>query len=187
MKDNNWNSLEKAKFIVSVLSTIITLTLTIGLFYYGNKVENAKWRNQTLITKKLELYESMMPKFNAILCYMNHFGTFKEHSPKQIIDFKRELNLEFYTNKDFFSKEFQNEYLKFIDTLCFKPYSGQWDSKIKKQMIYSKAGYEEIHGANTWQSSWNDMFSNNPSDKVEISASYYRMMDYFMNDMGFKE
>ncbi|TYA78396.1 hypothetical protein [Seonamhaeicola marinus] len=180
-----WNSLERAKFIMSVITALISLFLTIGLFYYGNKYEKTKWTNQTLTTKKLELYESMMPKFNAILCYMNDYGTFKEHSPKEIIDFKRSLNLTYYTNRDFFSPDFKKEYLNFIDNLCFENYSGKWDSQIKKDFSYSKAGYEKMNHENPWDNSWNEMFTNETVNKKEIENSYYRLMNLFIDDMGF--
>lgn len=185
-KKKNWNSLERAKFIMSVIATLISLSLTIGLFFYGNRYEKAKWTNQTLTSKKLNLYEDMMPKFNAILCYMNEYGTFKEHSPKQIIEFKRDLNLTYYTYKDFFSEDFKKEYLNFIDTLCFNGFSGKWDSEIKKKFLYSKIGYEKLNGKNTWNNKWNNMFTDQPSaDKKEIESSYYRLMNLFMKDMGF--
>jgi hypothetical protein len=185
--ETKWTSLERANFMVSVVSLITSAAVAIALFYYGDKLENAKWKNQTLVTKKLKLYEEMMPNLNHVLCYMCDYGTYKEYTPLEIIRMKRDLNLTFYTNRDLFSQSFQDEYKSFMDSLCFKPFSGQWDSQFRKSHHYVARGFEEIHGDTAWQEEWNEMFAGGSARKKEIEEAYYRMMHDLLVDAGMNE
>lgn len=182
-----WSSLDKAKFILSIFTTVFTALLTIGILYYGNKIENSKWKNQTLISKKIELYDNMMPKLNDILCYFNQYGTYKDYTPLEIIKLKRELNKTFYTNKSFLPKSLQKEYIKFIDTLCFEPYGGSWDSRLRMNAVYNRRGYIEQHGDSLWNEQWNKkLFTGEKSDRITISKSYDKIMTLFVDDIDLK-
>ena len=186
---NTWTKVEKATFAVNVLSLIVSTFLTIGLFFYGNRIATSQWANQKLVEKRIDLYDKFMPLLNDILCYHMLYGNFKELSPIEIIERKRQLDRLFYTQRDFFSENFQREYKNFMD-LTFQPFSGMYyDAKIKSDSTVHKEGYIKYHGeirkdTIQWNNEWNVNFTNDKPGNSEIEKSYYQLMKLLSNDIG---
>ena len=176
--------------MVDVLSLIVSTLLTIGLFIYGGRIASSQWTNQKLVEKRINLYDKCMPLLNDILCYQMLYGNFKELSPVDIIDRKRQLDRIFYTQKVFLSDDFQEEYKRFIDTLCFTPFSGMYiDAKINADSSIHKVGFLKYHNeikkdTVKWNEGWNEHFINNTSRNDEIENSYYLLMNLLSKDIG---
>ena len=187
-----WTKLDKAKLRVDILSLIMTTILTIVLFAFGQRLASSQWTNQKLVEKRIALYDKLMPLFNDILCYQNLYGNFKELSPIDIVDRKRQLDKIFYTQREFFSDDFKTEYKNFMD-LCFEPYSGMYvDAKIKSQLDLYKDGFTKFHSnikkdTIKWSNDWTENFTNKTPASGEIEKSYYKLMDLLGKDIGIKK
>jgi len=184
-----WSKPERAKLVVDILALLITTTLTIALFVYGEKISSAKWTNQKLVEKRIALYDSVMPMFNDILCYHNLFGNFKELSPSDIITRKRKLDKIFYTQKYFFSQDFAVEYDNFMK-LCFDTNTGDYlDAKIKANLEYHKNAFVKAatDSSKKWQPEWDSSFSKAITADSLIANSYYKLMELLGRDIGVKK
>jgi hypothetical protein len=175
--------------IVSALGAVITplLVLVIGIFINGNvrRLEQQEWRNQELIEARLERYDGVATPLNQILCYFTYIGTWKDFTPPEIVQLKRDLDMKFFIAAPLFSPQVKKRYERFMK-LCFKPF-GPWgrDAKLRTKVPNRRKPF-----GNKWQPGWDDMFE--VRDDVflsgkqleEIRDAYNDLIVLFMADVG---
>lgn len=174
-----WNSLEIAKFILQVVTPLLILGLGIYVNKIIKKFEHFQWRNQKLIEKRLQIYDQIAPLLNDLLCYFTFIGSWKDVSPSQIVKLKRELDKKIYIAAPLFSPSFLSSCNHFME-LCYETYTG-WGQDAKLKTPYERR--KKAKGSK-WKSSWNNMFSDNPSDPTEIKKAYQDVMKIFSTELG---
>ena len=118
-----WNSLEIAKLAASLLTPLFLLFVGIWVSRLTERFKVTLWANQKVIEKRIDVYDKIAPMLNDLYCYFSYIGNWKEITPIQIIDIKRNLDKTFYIYAALFSPEFQKLYFTFIH-LCFETYVG---------------------------------------------------------------
>lgn len=167
------------RLLISAITPLVVVIIAFMVNKRIKKFEHSQWRNQKLISKKLAVYEELIPKINDILCYFTYIGTWKKFTPEDIINLKRDTDKIAYVYAPLFEKNFLKEYNIFIDN-CFRTYSG-WgnDANLKTDIVKRK------ESNNDWVTSWDDLFVDKKdiTDPKVIQKSYITFVKFFAQEI----
>lgn len=174
-----WNSLEVVKLVVQGATPVAVALLGVYLTRLAKRFEHLQWRNQRLIEKQIVIYDDLAPALNDVLCYFTFIGCWKELTPPEVIKLKRVIDKKIYLASPLFSDEFFGACINFM-AKCYATYQG-WglDAKLKTTSTRRREA-----AGDAWKPSWNDCFSQEPSDPKEIREAYKRIMHVFSKDIG---
>jgi hypothetical protein len=173
-----WNSLEIAKLVISILTPLIIAILAFRFNKTLKRLDKKQWTNQKIVDKRIEIYDKVVPKLNDMLCFYCYIGNWKDLTPNDIIQLKRELDKEMNIYVPLFSETLLHSYNDFIH-LCFTAYTG-WGHDAKIRSLY---GRRKDHNK-TWDDKWIECFDTN--DVIEpkvLRGKYSELMDKFKNDL----
>jgi hypothetical protein len=77
----SWNSLEVAKFIVSIISPLILIFLGFWINRRIKHTEFLNWTNQKVIEKRIAIFDQIAPLLNDLYCFFMYIGHWKELTP----------------------------------------------------------------------------------------------------------
>lgn len=128
-KSGAWNSLEVCKLMVAAATPVLCVLLG-GLLWMTQRDIVQHWergqQEQLRLTEakikesdkirdfRFALYREAAPLLNEIISYHFYVGRWKERSPADIIDKKRQLDALLYSNRALFSAEFVGLYHNFM-------------------------------------------------------------------------
>ena len=112
-----WNSLEIATLAVEALTPLTVAGLGIFIARASSRIEQVQWANQTVVTRRLDIFAQLAPGLNQLLCFATFVGGWKENQPRQAIALKRQLDETMYANKVLFSDPLFAAYQHFMTTL----------------------------------------------------------------------
>lgn len=175
-----WNSLEIAKFVVSIITPLIILFLGIWINKRLKMLEQLQWANQRLIEKRLQIYEQLVPLLNDILCYFTFIGSWKEFQPDQVVKLKKTVDKIVYVNSPLFAKEFLIKYNTFIE-LCYSTYSG-WGNYAKLRTTFQRRKDSNPN----WKIDWEDCFADKTeiTEPTQIKNAYLEFVQFFSREIG---
>jgi len=157
MSANPWDSLEIIKLVIEFLTPVAV----IGIGWFINRrlkqIELIQWSNQKIIEKRLALYDRLSPLLNRLLCFYTWIGYWREVSPKQVIETKRELDKEVYIYKHLLGDSFFVGYQNYM-TLLFKTYTGPGEYPKILSFIEGPNGDRRIHSKYKWKKEWDRLF-----------------------------
>lgn len=175
-----WNSLEIAKIIIGVISSIIILIIGFLINKKLKNIDNSLWMNQKIIEKRLLIFDEMAYDLNILFCYFTYIGLWKNYSPDQIIKLKRKLDQIAYVNYPLFSPGFLENYNSLIN-LCFETYTG-WGGNAKLRTKYARR--KDAFGIE-WCELWRNNFSRKKTPKrEEVKKEYLKLMIFFSSELG---
>jgi hypothetical protein len=99
------SSLQIATLAVEALTPLTVAGLGIFVARAGRRIEAVQWANQTVVTRRLDIFAKLAPCLNQLLCFATFVGGWKEIQPTQAIAIKRQLDETMYANKVLFSGE----------------------------------------------------------------------------------
>ncbi len=139
-------------------------------------IDDAQWQSRKIVEKRLELYERIAPSLNSIFCFCTWVGYWKDISPKDLIQTKRDLDKTVNIYRHLLSEEFYHKYNDFIN-LIFLTYTGFGKDALIKASISGPDGDRRTHSNYTWQDGFAKLFStlDNPT-KPQIQKSYQDTM-----------
>jgi len=149
-------------------------------------IDQAQWQNRKIIELRLDVYKEVSPKLNAIYCYCMYIGDWKNHSPDDIVQMKRQLDKTMHVYRHLLSAEVFSAYEKFIG-VTFEMFTGtDRDARIRTAMT-SDSGNRPATYRGSWKPEWERFFSpREPASKDEIKATYEATMDAFRACIGLK-
>jgi hypothetical protein len=153
-----WNSLEVAKLIVDGLTPVAVVLLGVWVSRATRRVEASQWVNQKLIEKRIGLLERILPYLNDIFCYYTWIGMWKELSPADIIQRKRDLDRLFFANQPFFSADALSAYQVFTQALFLTYAKPGADAQLRTTEV-SPDGSRATSYPGTWKPEWSGMFA----------------------------
>lgn len=110
-----WNSLEIAKIFIGALTPLV-------VFFFGYQLSlNDKERTdriaqfERVTQKRLDLWDEIAPGLNDIYSYLMYVGAWRELDAGEVIAKKLEIDEVVYGYQPFFSQEFFEAYLAFMD------------------------------------------------------------------------
>lgn len=178
---SEWSSLEVVKILVAVLAPLLA-GLVIGLFLraVGTRVENAQWTSRKLIERRLDVYDEMAPKVNELYCFFMLKGDFRDTTPDDAIDLKRDLDKLFHTNRFLFGDEVRTAYASFMDAM--------FDVNIGVNSVAqprSSALVQQAERGEAWKPEWAKQFAppNRASSRAEIQAVNDALLESFAREI----
>ncbi len=177
---DSWNSVQIVTLIVDALTPITVVVLGVLFTKASRRIEQVQWANQTVVTRRLDVFDKLAPGLNQLLCFGTFVGGWKETDPRKAITIKRDLDQIMYANKVLFSDELFAAYHRFMTVLFAMFATTGADAKVRAP-IESKWGNRRDL---TW---WNDAMSVQFTDDAvgldEIQAAYDELSQQFRADL----
>jgi hypothetical protein len=184
MTENPWNSLEIAKLVVSVLTPVSVAALGWFISRRLKKLEQIQWGNQKFVEKRLSLYDEVSPLLNKLFCFYAYVGYWKDVSPKDVIETKRELDMTVNIYRHLLGEEFFQRYQSFIEMLFVTYTEPGHDAKIKSQMR-GPDGDRTKDCKYEWDKAWESSFHEaQVASKPQLKQQYHALMTAFKNSIG---
>ena len=164
--------------IVTVLTTPLVIAI-VGIFINKNlaKYRSSLVLNVKLIEKRIEIYDAISVELNEVFQFMTRVGSWKDISPKKLIEKKRNLDQFVHQNKPYWCSDVLSAYTAFMEE-CFKTNTGTGeDAKIKADIVK----YENL---DHWAVKYNSMFTGEEADKETIRAKYNQLVGAVSNDFN---
>ncbi len=117
MDSGSWTILEIVKLAVSALIPITVVGVGYIVSRATKRLEAVQWANQTVIERRLDIFQQVAPKVNRLLCFAIFVGAWKEIAPADAIRLKRETDEIMYVHRVLFSRTLFDAYLAFTETL----------------------------------------------------------------------
>ena len=192
MSATPWDSLEIAKLAIEFLTPLAVIGIGLFINRRLKQIELIQWSNQKIIEKRIELYDCLSPLLNRLLCFYTWIGYWREVSPKQVIETKRELDKQVYIYKHLLGEYFFTAYQKHM-ALLFKTFTGPGEdpkilSFIKGCGVDGSGGDRRIHGKYKCRKEWDSLFICKELDfdkqKKIIANQHELMMNEFKKSIG---
>jgi hypothetical protein len=113
----SWTGVEIATLAVAAVTPLTVAGLGFFIDRVSRRIQQVQWANQTVVTRRLEVFGQLAPGLNKLLCFATFVGRWKEITPQQVIAIKRELDEIIYANRVLFSDELFAAYHHFMATL----------------------------------------------------------------------
>jgi hypothetical protein len=179
--DPGWTSLEIAKLVVGTLTPLAVVGLGFIVARLTRRVEAVQWANQTVVTRRVELFTQVAPKLNQLFCFATFVGRWKEIQPEQAIALKRDLDEILYANRVLFSDELFTAYQAFMATLFDMYASTDADAPLRAQITTTLGDRRNLAW---WQNTMTGCFSaTNPSTISQVQATYDALGQRFRADL----
>jgi hypothetical protein len=176
-----WNSLQVATLAVAALTPVTVAGLGVFVARASRRLERIQWANQTVITRRLELFGEVAPKLNQLLCFATFVGGWKEITPVAAIGLKRQIDETMYANRVLFSSDLFEAYQAFMLTM-FATYAATGADALLRAPIDSKWG--DRRKLPWWADAMEGLFRTGEGGAMdEIQAAYERLSQRFRADL----
>ena len=173
-------TIETLKVLVPILIPVTVVIIGYLLNERLKTFEHFQWRNQKLIEKRITIYDQLAPLLNDLLCYYTYIGTWKEITPIDILNKKREIDRRVNIARHLFPHDFYTTCEAFMNS-CFQMFNEMGeDAKLNDRDFEPR---QKVMGEK-WDPAWNNRFSGKVTPKEEIKTKYYDIMKAFERDMG---
>jgi hypothetical protein len=145
----------------------------------SNHEKRASLHNR-IIEKRVDVYESVGKDLNDIFSFVARVGSWKEFSPKEILDKKRAIDKIMYVNRPYWSDVAFTSYIDFM-TYVFEVYTGTGeDAKIRSEA-------DKFKSSTNWDESWKNYFSDKEYNQKETWKKSRELMKNLSNDFGYQQ
>jgi hypothetical protein len=184
-KPKVWNSLERTKIFVGLLTPIAILMITLSINKSINENNLKVEHDKRIYQQRQEIYSKIGPLLNDIYSYNMYVGLWKQLSPQDIINHKRELDKIIYTNIPYFdtASVFLNCYNDFMKE-TFKTGRG-WgkDAALRTDMILHKRAIDKTFVK--WIDKWNENFTNE-DNRENVKRTYFALLRQVSTELDLK-
>lgn len=163
-----WNSLQYATLAVDALTPLTVAGLGYFVARTSRRLEQVQWANQTVVTRRLEIFSEIAPALNKLLCFATFVGSWKEIEPQHAIDLKRRLDETMYANRVLFSDELLAAYHEFMSAQFAMYATTDADAHLRAP-IDSQWGNRR--NMTWWKESMTSLFSATSTDSTASAAS----------------
>ena len=179
----SWTSLEIVTLVVEALTPIAVVGLGVVFARTSRRMEQIQWANQTLVTRRMDIFSQLAPGLNQLLCFATFVGGWKEIQPRQAIATKRQLDETMYANKLLFSDELFAAYHEFMAALFAMWSTTDADAHVRAP-IKSDWGGDRRHLPWWDEGSMASLFSSDkPASIDEIQTAYNALAERFRADL----
>ena len=178
---DTWSSVQVATLVVDALTPIAVAGLGIFLARASRRLEQVQWANQTVVTRRLEIFADIAPDLNKLLCFATFVGGWKEIEPATVIAIKRRLDETMYANRILFSPPLFEAYRHFMTTLFATWTVVGADARLRAP-IESKWG--DRRALRWWNDAMVHLFStDDPVGYDVIQKAYDQLAERFRADL----
>jgi hypothetical protein len=173
--------LEILKLAVSVVTALAVVVVGYYLTRATKRVEAMQWASQTVIERRLEIFSTVAPKLNRLLCFTLFIGTWKDLTPHDVIRLKREVDETMHVNRFLFSDELFAAYVAFMDTLFAHFSRTDFDAPIRADITGLLGDRRKLPW---WNPELATCFADPPHPTApEIRSSYDALGEAFRRDL----
>jgi hypothetical protein len=115
---NEWNSLEIVQLAMAALMPLALLGLGLLVAQNTRRLDSLRHTNESVVARRLEIFGEVAPKLNRLLCFTAFVGRWKEITPADVLDLKRDIDEVMYVNRLLFSDALFAAYQAFMATIC---------------------------------------------------------------------
>ena len=174
-----WNPI---KITLLIIATLLPAILTFLVFRYRREIKDLKRaheKNQYLVQKRVEALERIGPKLHDLLSFYCYRGAWKEISPRDVLELKKELDKDIGPITPLFSDHLIEKLNSFFQ-LCFVSSTG-WEHKEKIKSLYELRQEYNVG----WKDEWIPLFdTKNVVDAITLKQSYDELMASFKRDLS---
>jgi len=178
------NSLQYATLAVDALTPLTVAGLGYFVARTSRRLEQVQWANQTVVTRRLEIFSEIAPALNKLLCFATFVGRWKEIEPQHAIDLKRRLDETMYANRVLFSDELLAAYHEFMSAQFVMYATTDADAHLRAP-IDSQWGNRR--NMTWWKESMTSLFSATSTDSTAsidlIQSTHDRLAECFRTDL----
>jgi hypothetical protein len=165
-----WTSLQIATLAVDALTPLTVAGLGLYIARASNRIEQVQWANQTVVTRRLDIFAQLAPGLNQLLCFATFVGGWKEIQPRQAIAVKRQLDETMYANRVLFSEQLFGAYHRFMTSL-FAMWATTGADALLRAPIDSRWG--DRRNLPWWEDWMTSLFSaESPASIEDIQAAH---------------
>lgn len=139
--------------VIPVMLALVAVAGTLAGVFLGVWADRRKSINESLIRKRLELYDVIIPAANQLLCFYTCVGDWKAMSPATMIEAKRLIDRTMYTHGRLFSTDVTSAYEALMDTFFLPFTSAGRDAQLKASVAGLKAEW-----GSKWDPAWDTAF-----------------------------
>jgi hypothetical protein len=162
------STLQYATLAVDALTPLTVAGLGYFVARTSRRLERVQWANQTVVTRRLEIFGEIAPALNQLLCFATFVGRWKEIEPQHAIDLKRRLDEKMYANRILFSDELLAAYHEFMSAQFAMYATTDADAHLRAP-IDSQWGNRR--NMTWWQDPMTSLFSATSADSTASAAS----------------
>lgn len=181
MDSGTWTSLEIVKLVVSALIPITVVGVGYVVSRATRRLEAVQWANQTVIERRLDIFQQVAPKLNRLLCFAIFVGRWKEVTPADAIRLKRETDEIMYVHRVLFSRTLFDAYLAFIGTLFGICARVSGNALIRAEVECSLGSRRHL---DWWDGAMEEEFATTGIPRLhEVQAAYDELSECFRRDL----
>ena len=179
---DSWTGVEIATLAVAAVTPLTVAGLGFFIDRVGRRIQQVQWANQTVVTRRLEVFGQLAPGLNQLLCFATFVGRWKEIQPPRAIAIKRELDEIMYANRVLFSDELFAAYHHFMATLFAMWATVDADAHLRAPV---KSQWGDRRNMPWWdEPTMAVLFSPDKTSSLEdIQAAHDRLSDLFRADL----
>jgi hypothetical protein len=178
---SEWNGLAIATLAVAAVTPLTVAAVGYYFARASQRLEHVQWANQTVITRRLEIFSQVAPWLNQLLCFATFVGRWKEIQPLEAIGLKRKLDEAMYANRLLFSDGLFDAYREFMAAM-FAMYATVGADAHLRAPIDSQWG--DRRGLGWWEKEMEILFSVDQAGTIdEIQAAYEVLTERFRDDL----
>jgi hypothetical protein len=178
---SSWTSLQIATLAVAALTPITVAGLGVLVAQTSRRIEQVQWANQTVVTRRLDIFAQLAPGLNQLLCFATFVGGWKEIQPRQAIVIKRQLDETMYASKVLFSGQLFAAYHQFMTTLFAMYATTDADAHLRAPI---ESQWGDRRNMPWWDDSMTNLFStDNLASIDDIQAAYDQLAQRFRADL----
>jgi len=72
---DSWNSVQIVTVIVAAATPVTVAVLGVIFARASRKIEQVQWANQTVVTRRLDVFDKLAPGLNQLLCFATFVDT----------------------------------------------------------------------------------------------------------------
>jgi hypothetical protein len=178
---DSWSSVQIVTLIVEGLTPLTVAGLGFYVARASRRIEQVQWANQTVVTRRLDVFGQLAPGLNQLLCFGTFVGGWKQIQPGQAVTLKRQLDETMYANRVLFSDQLFAAYHQFMSTM-FATYATIGADAQLRAPINSKWG--DRRALPWWDESMAVLFSTASTASLdEIQDAYDQLAERFRADL----
>ena len=144
-------------------------------------MEALQHANQTVMARRVEIFSQVAPKLNRLLCFVAFVGRWKEITPQDVLDLKRDTDEVMYANRLLFSPELFTSYRGFTERL-FAMYATVDGDALIRARVSSHLGDRRL--LPWWRADMAAMFDDWPvCEPAEAQRLYDELSSAFRVDL----
>jgi hypothetical protein len=177
---STWSSVQIVTLVMDALTPIVVAALGFYVARISRRITQIQWANQTVVTKRLDIFSQLAPGLNQLLCFATFVGGWKEIQPRQAITLKRQLDETMYANRVLFPDELFAAYHQFMIAL-FAMYATTGADALLRAPIDSKWG--DRRKLPWWDESMTILFATPAAEIDDIQAAHNQLAERFRADL----